>query len=83
MIQLMEWETGIRKPGEISLAHPENWKDETGIKEFLNATKTEKLETLQKVSVSILSHYNMLRSSIIFSLGNPIEYNSSPTFSRR
>lgn len=49
MVELMEPETIIRSPAQTNLAHPEVWKDESGIKDFLSATKTQSLEILKKV----------------------------------
>ena len=37
---LMERESSVRKPTHIYLACPEAWKDESGIKDFLNVTCT-------------------------------------------
>lgn len=80
MMELMERENSIRKPTQISLARPEAWKDESGIKDFLNATKTESLNYLKKVSRLSTHFAELLRDSIISSQGNQIERNSNHTY---
>lgn len=49
MLELMEAETSLAKPKSIQLQHPEDWKDGTGIKDFLAATHTMSREQLYKV----------------------------------
>ena len=52
MIELMESDTSLRQPKQARLARPEVWKDESGIKEFLDATQNSSLIDLKKVSIS-------------------------------
>lgn len=49
MVELMEPDTSMLYPDSLSLQRPEEWRDNTGIKEFLAATETSSLEDLRKV----------------------------------
>lgn len=83
MMELMERESSIHRPTQVSLARPEVWKDEWGIKDFLDATKTEPLGKLKDVSTWRYKYYSVLRNSIISSQESRIESNSSRTCSLR
>lgn len=50
MLELMEADTSLARPKSIQLQRPENWKNGTGIKEFLEATHTMSREQLREVS---------------------------------
>lgn len=74
MLELMEADTSLARPKSIGLQRPENWKDGTGIKEFLAATHTTSREQLYKVrglEMYIRSKANA--GSIHFCLTNPYE----------
>lgn len=49
MLELMEADTSLARPKSIQLQRSENWKDGTGIKEFLAATQTMSREQLHEV----------------------------------
>jgi len=49
MMELMEVATSVGNPRTIELQRPAEWKDNTGIKEFLSATHTVSREELCKV----------------------------------
>ncbi len=49
MVELMEPDTSMLYPDSLSLQRPEEWRDNTGIKEFLAATEISSLEDLRKV----------------------------------
>lgn len=49
MMELMEVGTYVEDPRTIELRHPANWKDNTGIKEFLSATHLVSRAELCKV----------------------------------
>lgn len=48
MLELMEADTSLARPKSIQLQRSEDWKDGTGIKEFLAATHTMSREQLYK-----------------------------------
>ncbi|KAL8765909.1 MAG: hypothetical protein Q9209_007152 [Squamulea sp. 1 TL-2023] len=64
MVELMEPESAIRKPAQTHLARPEAWKDESGIKDFLDATRSEPLVALRKREQTISSPAAILLSNI-------------------
>lgn len=49
MLELMEADTSLARPKSIQLQRPEDWKNGTGIKEFLAATHEISREQLYKV----------------------------------
>ena len=49
MVELMEPDTSMLYPNSLTLQRPEEWRDNTGIKEFLAATETSSLEDLWMV----------------------------------
>ena len=51
-MELMEPTTYILSPHSTELRNPEKWKDGSGIKDFLSATRDQSLEQLKNVSAS-------------------------------
>jgi len=49
MVEMMEPETSLMNAHTLDLRSPERWEEATGIKSFLNATKTSCLQDLQYV----------------------------------
>ena len=49
MLELMEPDTSLASPKSVQLRRPGNWKDGTGIKDFLAATHTMSREQLHQV----------------------------------
>ncbi len=49
MLELMEADTSLARPRSIQLQRPQEWKDGTGITDFLAATHTMSREQLYKV----------------------------------
>ena len=49
MLELMEADTSLARPKSIQLQRPEDWKNGTGIKEFLAATHETSREQLYRV----------------------------------
>jgi hypothetical protein len=50
MVELMEPETYMLDPQSINLQRPGLWKDQWGIRSFLEATQNQPLQTLMSVS---------------------------------
>ncbi len=50
MMEMMEPETSLTNPESLSLRVPEKWEEATGIRDFLNATRTSSLLDLRNVS---------------------------------
>ena len=74
MLELMEADTSLANPKSIQLRRPENWKNGTGIREFLAATHTmsrEQLHQVRGLQTSVL--LQLISSSIHFYLKNLFE----------
>ena len=70
MMELMEPATSFGNSRTIDLKHPEEWKDNTGIKDFLAATQTVSREELCKVRYAFVNVATRLRGS---STGSSLE----------
>lgn len=49
MVEMMEPETSLMNTQTLELRSPERWEEATGIKSFLNASKTSRLHDLRDV----------------------------------